>query len=255
MIRRFLYKIYWKLEGLLVPGLRSSQYAFAEALRAQVAERPVWLDIGCGHMILPEWMSPQQDQLLAVTRHVVGIDLDQDSLRKHRVYPDKARASVYDLPFAAGSFDLVSANMVVEHINEPEKMLLAIRGVLRTGGRFVFHTPNRDSWLIRIAAATPEWFKLPLTKLLEGRAENDIFPTHYCFNRKADIEKLAQSTGFQIVSIQGVSSSAVTGVLGPLAIPELLVLRRLKRPEFENARTNIVAVLQKEPDPAAASLQ
>ena len=247
MIRRFLYKIYWKLEAWLAPGLRSSQFAFAETLCAQVAERPVWLDIGCGHMIFPEWMLPQQDQLLAVTGHVVGIDLDQDSLRKHAVYPDKARASVYELPFASGSFDLVSANMVVEHLKEPEKMLSEIRRVLRTGGRFVFHTPNRDSWLIRIAAATPEWFKLPLTKLLEGRAQNDIFPTHYCFNKRTDIEKLARSSGFQVVSIQGVSSSAVTGVLGPLSIPELLVLRRLARPEYENARTNIVGVLEKTP--------
>ena len=249
-MRRFLYTIYWKLEAALVPGLRSSQYAFAEQLQQQVAERPVWLDIGCGHLMFPEWMLREQNQVLSVTRRVIGIDLDHDSLRRHAVYPDKALASVYHLPFASGSFDLVSANMVVEHLEQPEQMLSEIRRVLRTGGRFVFHTPNRDSWLIRIAAGTPEWFKRPLTSLLEARAQNDIFPTHYCFNRREDIERFAGKSGFRIVSLEGVSSSAVTSVLGPFSIPELLWLRRLKRPEHETARTNIVAVLEKAAAPS-----
>jgi ubiquinone/menaquinone biosynthesis C-methylase UbiE len=243
-MRLALLRIYWSLERRLAPGLRYSQQAFAEVLESEIAERPVWLDLGCGHQIFADWMQAQQAKVLSRTRRVVGVDLDLASLRAHKVYPDKVLASGYQLPFAPESFELVSANMVVEHVAEPAQLLNELRRVLKPGGRFLFHTPNRDTWSIRIATWTPTWLKLKLIRLLENRLPDDVFPTFHRLNRRADIERFAQAAGFKVVRVDFINSSALTSALGPLAIPELLWLRRLGRPGHEKARSNIVAVLE-----------
>src|SRR5438477_9408086 len=97
-MRKIFYKIYWKFERMLVPGLRFSQDAYAEALESQVTTRPVWLDLGCGRRMFPEWMVEQQNRVLSRTRWVVGLDPDLSSLRDHVAYPDKVLGSGNQIP-------------------------------------------------------------------------------------------------------------------------------------------------------------
>ncbi len=243
-MRPLLFKIYWWLEARLVPGLRPSQYAFAEMLEKQLATRSVWLEVGCGRAPFPWWMPEYQACVLAQARWVVGIDLDMSSLRDHQAYPDKLLASGYALPFPAESFELISANMVVEHLHDPAVFLREARRVLKPAGRLMFHTTNRGNLLVTAAAWTPDRIKLLLIRMLEGRSRQDVFRTHYRLNRRADIERLALESGLRLVEMRFVSTSAVTGSLGPLAIFELLWLRMLARSGWESWRTNIICILE-----------
>jgi SAM-dependent methyltransferase len=246
-VRRSLYRIYWKLEAVLTPGLTFSQEKFAEVLRAELTNNhPDLLDIGSGRRLLPEWMNKQEAEILSLPTHITGLDLDMDSLRDHTAYPDKVMASCYALPFASGSFDVACANMVVEHLDQPAKLLAELRRVLRPGGRFVFHTPNLRSPILRIISAVPDRVKIPFIRLLEGRKSKDVFPTHYCFNRSQDIERLAGQTGFRVASLNMISSSAFTSVLGPLSVFELVWLRFISRPSLAKWRTNLIVVLKLE---------
>ena len=245
-MRRRLFQIYWWLEKRIAPGNRSSQYEYADVFRAEIQDRHDWLDVGCGRQPLPDWMGRQQDEILSQARSKVGFDLDLDSLRDHNAYPDKVLASAYELPFASRTFDLATANMVVEHIDDPARMLDEIRRVLRPSGRFTFHTPNRASVLIRLASFAPDGLKKLLARVLENRKAEDVFPTHYRFNRKRDIQQLAEQHGFRVITLLLVSTTALTASFGPLAIPELLWLRLISRARFENWRTNLVGVLEVE---------
>jgi ubiquinone/menaquinone biosynthesis C-methylase UbiE len=245
-MRRLLFRTYWWLEKRIAPGNRSSQYEYADVFRAEIRERHDWLDIGCGRRPLPDWMGLQQEEILSQARRKVGFDLDMDSLGDHTAYPDKLLASAYELPFAPRTFDLATANMVVEHVEDPGRMLDEIRSVLRPSGRFTFHTPNRASMLIRLASSAPNGLKRLLARMLENRKAEDVFPTHYCFNRKGDIQQLAEEHGFRVITLRFVNTTALTASLGPLAIPELLWLRLISRPRFENWRTNLVGVLEVE---------
>src|SRR6202035_2122341 len=101
-------------------------------------------------------------------------------------------ASAYAIPFAPQTFDLATANMVVEHVEDPARMLDELRAVLRPSGRFVFHTPNSASMLIRVATLVPDGPKKLVVRLLENRKSEDVFPTHYRFNRKDEIYRLAE---------------------------------------------------------------
>jgi SAM-dependent methyltransferase len=244
-IRSAAYDFYGKAERLVVPTLRSSQYAYYEALRAVLSPEARWLDMGCGHQVFADWMVREQQQVIAACRMVVGIDLDWDGLRRHagitrRVFGDLGR-----LPLADASCDVVSANMVVEHLAAPADVLTEVHRVLSTGGSFVFHTPSYYHWGTLVAAALPDSVKKPLIRLFEGRAEADVFPTHYRMNTAAAIRHYADQCGFDVVRLQHVSSSATLQMLGPFVLLELLYIRLIRSAALAPLRSGLVVTLRK----------
>lgn len=80
-------------------------------------------------------------------QNLCGIDIDADSIEKGRkAYPElvsnlQSYGGAY-LPFEAGQFDVVTAFDVIEHVADVDKFLRDVRRVLKSGGTFVFQTPN-----------------------------------------------------------------------------------------------------------------
>ena len=52
---------------------------------------------------------------------------------------------MYRLPFRGGSFDMVVASEIVEHLENPQGAMLEAARVLRPGGYLVVSTPYRES--------------------------------------------------------------------------------------------------------------
>ncbi len=244
-IRSALYRCYWKLERILAPGLRSSQYAYFEELKRATASHPVWLDLGCGHQVFGAWMDREQAEVLGQARLAIGLDSDVPSLRHQTAIRCLLAGDVTHLPFPDATFDLVSANMVVEHLADPAAALAEIQRVLTPGGSFVFHTPNYRSPWVRASSLLPEWAKHRLARLLESRPSADVFPTRYRMNTAEAISRQARDSGFAAPQIRFECTSAGTGALGPLAVFELCWIRLLMRPALAPLRTNLVVVLSK----------
>jgi SAM-dependent methyltransferase len=244
-VRRALFHFYWKLEQWLVPGLSSSQNAYYKQVAGLMSKSPVWLDVGCGHQVFADWMTREQDEVIGKSRHVFGIDLDWEGMRKHPSIHDKVMGNLAFLPFASGSFDVVSANMVAEHLDEPLQVLREVHRVLAPGGTFIFHTPNAKGWFVAAARMVPESAKKPLIRLLENRRAEDVFPTRYLLNQIDQIEVASAQAGFESAQVTHVSSSAITAVLGPLVMGELLWIRALEKPSRARLRSNLVVQLHK----------
>jgi SAM-dependent methyltransferase len=244
-MRDRLYRFYWRLEKKIVPGLGSSQYAYLSALSAFFPRNARWLDVGCGHNIFGTWMGTEEREMVARSRAVVGIDLDLDSVRKHATIHDRLLCRLENLPFKAGTFDVVTANMVVEHVEDPAGALNAIYKVLAPSGIFVFHTSNRRNPLIRIATRVPQDLKNRIIKFFENRASEDVYPTWYRFNLTEQIRAAATDAKFEIVRLDHISTSALTVMLGPLVALELLWIKWIGAPGRAELRTNIIGVLRK----------
>jgi SAM-dependent methyltransferase len=187
-------------------------------------------------------------ELIRSCERVFGIDYDFDSLRRHANIRDVCRCDVAALPFADGSFDLVTANMVVEHLAEPATQFREIARVLRPGGTFLFHTPNALSYPVRVSRLLPDGVKTALARVLEDRVAEDVFPTHYRANTEDVVRALAREAGMSAAAVHFVGTVPVFGVVPPLAAVELLLLRQLmRRPALERYRQTIIGVLRKPP--------
>jgi ubiquinone/menaquinone biosynthesis C-methylase UbiE len=233
------------MQRRIAPTVRYSQTHFEEFLISRVKYATAWLDLGCGHHLLPEWRESAERDLLAQVPFAVGVDYHFPSLRMHRSLHNLARADARRLPFRDESFDLVTANMVVEHLDDPDTQFGEVARVLRPGGTFIFHTPNASSYFVFLARLLPDVVKRPLVKLLDGREEHDVFPTHYRANRDRDIQRIAARSGFEPDEVKFVSSGAVAAVFPFVSFFELLVLRQLERPSLARYRSNIICALRK----------
>jgi 2-polyprenyl-3-methyl-5-hydroxy-6-metoxy-1,4-benzoquinol methylase len=244
-VRKQLYRWSEAAASVIVPGLRYSQYHYFDCLHQWVPDGVDWLDMGCGHQMFASWMMAQERELAKRANHLIGIDLDMEGMRKHNTIRNRVFGTLEQLPFAGDSFSLVTANMVVEHLEEPDRVLAEVRRVLRAGGLFIFHTPNRQCVQMTISRQLPQGAKNVLIELLEGRAEEDVFPTHYRLNTMADIQAGAARHGFQVKSLAAFNSSPVTSMLGPFAAFELTYLRMLEQDRFQGLRSNLITVLLK----------
>ena len=101
------------------------------------------LEVGCGRGVA----LPALARALAPSR-LVGIDVDASliveadrRLAARGVAAEVSHADVRDLPFAAGSFDVVIDFGTCYHISRPTEALDEIARVLAPGGLFVYETP------------------------------------------------------------------------------------------------------------------
>lgn len=113
----------------------------------------------CGHSILPRWRANEELQLVKTCKAIFGIDYDLPSLKAHRNITKKLRGDVTSLPFRSEAFDLVTANMVVEHLDNPNEQFREISRILRPKGVFLFHTPNAYGYGVILSKFVPEWLK------------------------------------------------------------------------------------------------
>ncbi|MBZ5580700.1 MAG: class I SAM-dependent methyltransferase [Acidobacteriia bacterium] len=238
-------RTYWTLQRWIAPGLTNSQDAYRDSLLSHLANRPRWLDLGCGHQFLPDWAWTPDPQLLSRLPRVAGVDADLGSLRRHASLKYRVGGDISRLPFAAESFDLVTANMVMEHVADPERTLEEVSRVLAPGGLFLFHTPNVASPLVFLAARLPDRFVKLVVRVLEGRAEEDVYPTVYGINTRARVAELGGRAGFRLERAQLAANGALTASLGPLALFELLCIRITGWRRFHFLRPAIIAALRK----------
>jgi SAM-dependent methyltransferase len=237
----------------LVPGLRNANWTYRTILDRHVTPSTRWLDLGCGHQLLPTWMHDGLEQARLLSdrcRVLVGIDYTAASVVAHQTLRHRLVGDIQRLPFADASFDLISANMVVEHVDDPAALLAQIRRVLAPGGAFLFHTPNRLFYQILLTMWVPPAVRKKAASLIEGREEADVFPTRYRMNSTRAIGALARQHGFAVEELHFLNSGITAGGIPPIALAEVVLARVLESPRLAGGRSNLIAVLRK---PAAAA--
>lgn len=246
MIRSWLEKLYWRLEHRIVPGLTSSQDAYFAALAPYVHGGTRWLDLGCGSALLPAWKQESERELVARAGRLVGIDRSLGSLQNHTTIAMRVCGDIATLPFADSSFDLVTANMVVEHMDDPVGQFVEIRRVLAPGGVFLCHTPNARGYPVLVARLMPDVLKRMLARGLEGRRSRDVFKTYYRANSPERLRRLAAESQLRFHNVLMTLSSAVLAIVPPLAVFELLWIRALRSSGLESLRPTMIVTFTRD---------
>ena len=242
---RLTDRAYGRARTLIAPEVRNSQYAYAERLRAALAGGGRWLDIGCGHDFLPPWM-PASDRQLDLQRwSVTGIDMDAAALARHHGLQHRIIANGERLPFADGSFDLITANMVVEHVAHPDRLFGEVSRVLTHGGRVILHTPNAQGYTTAITRRLPQRTLVPLAQALLRRKEEDVYPTYYRANSADALRAVSARVGLIVEACEFVNSSPQAFRVLPLMVLELLLMRTLRAPRAARYRPCLLVTLRK----------
>lgn len=137
------------------------------------------LDLGCS----------SGSFLASVQEHfapLYGIEMSAEAARRaeERTGAEVFTGDVLDAPFAAGSFDAITAFDVLEHMYKPREVVQRAWKWLKPGGVFYVSLPNIGSWEAKMLRSY--WYGLEL-------------PRHLCHFSPTSLRRLFFAAGFREV--------------------------------------------------------
>lgn len=241
-------KLTWRLQRRILPHLRWNQQIWGEMIRQHLTQPVRWLDSGCGWRLLGEDLEPLENELVSKAGIVVGVDLDLSHLCKHVNISRRLCASLGSLPFPDASFDLITCNMVVEHLQAPFEIFQEMSRVLAPGGILMVHTPNTRNYLVFANILAKKL--LPRSVILrlvhDGRAADDIYPTYYQANSASALRNLGESVNLRSESVRFLTQpQPYSRFFAPAAFFELLLMRATMTRPLARFGATIVMIFRK----------
>lgn len=157
----------------------------------------VLLDAGCGRT------APVLRKYLGRAGRLIGVELVDFTDVPPTI--ETYNADLAELPLSDASVDLIMSRSVFEHLSDPESVYREFSRVLRPGGAVVFLTANMWDYGTLVARLVPNRFHAKIVRYVEGRAEEDTFPTEYKTNTPSDVDRLAAAAGLCVESFQYLS--------------------------------------------------
>jgi len=174
------------------PQYKPAHEIYCEYARSFLTSQSVAVHLGAGHDSLGV-----VGRLNCACHRVVSVDIDRTGLAQNH-NPNRVQASGTSLPLKNGSADLVMADNVFEHLENPATVLAECNRVLKEKGTLVFLCPNGTSYIALVSRLTPHWLHAKFKRWFLGVAEDDTFPTYYRLNSKYAVTELANQAGFRV---------------------------------------------------------
>ncbi len=174
----------------LYPNYVSETDLFAETTALYLKKDSAVLDAGCGRG--EGFRYPWKRSV----RHLVGADLTPQ-VGSNPNTTSSVRADLACLPFASGSFGVIFARYVLEHVRDPASVFKEFGRVLKPGGRLIVLTPSKYHYVSLLSRLTPHWFHEKVAAL-RGNPACVVFPTRYAANSRSELEGCARQAGMQL---------------------------------------------------------
>lgn len=167
---------------------------FYTRVNSLVSSSTTLLDYGAGRGRQFDVPDPGYTQVLqnfqGRVARVIGVDvasavLDHPHLdERHVIQPGAA------LPVPAGSVDVVVADWVLEHLDQPDEFAREMERLLKPGGWLCARTVNRWGYVGIGARLVPNRVHTHLVrKLIPVARSDDVFRTAYRLNTPADVRR------------------------------------------------------------------
>jgi len=183
-----LYSDGEKYEGYGAPDiLRSAEFSRRLEQIDLLQSGGRLLDIGCA---TGEFL----EAAVRTGRYVCdGIDISPEAARQASA---RLRKNIYcgtvdAFPAAPGSYDIVTAWEVIEHMTDPVKFVRNVRRLLTPNGIFCLSTPNAHKISLRFSSDKRKLFFIP--------------PEHLFYFSKPNLIRLLENSGFSPVIIEASS--------------------------------------------------
>jgi SAM-dependent methyltransferase len=150
----------------------------------------VLLDAGCGRTM------PVLKKYLGRAGRLIGVELVEFTDVPAGI--EAFNTDLAHLPLPDASVDLIMSRSVFEHLSDPTAVYAEFARVLRPGGAVVFLTANMWDYGTLVARMVPNRFHARIVKRVEGREEEDTFPTEYRTNTRRDVDRLSAGAGLEV---------------------------------------------------------
>jgi SAM-dependent methyltransferase len=187
-------------EWLLQKCYRNDQHPyriFERRVNSLLSADATLLDAGCGRTV------PVLRTYLGKAKRLIGVELVEFTDVPPGI--ETYNADLAKLPLPDACVDVIMSRSVFEHLQDPAAVYSEFARVLRPGGAVVFLTANMWDYGTMVARVVPNMWHARVVKRVEGRAEEDTFPTAYRTNTRTAVERLASSAGFTVESFAYVS--------------------------------------------------
>lgn len=157
-----------------------------EMIGSKMPLRGRLLDVGCGLGNFCRFIKARNFLL-----DVWGVDFSAYAIKKAKKITDNVNyvvSDAYNLPFENYSFDFITAQEIIEHLNEPIDFLKELKRVVKPGGIVFLTTPWRgitNKQGVLSEEHIQEWIPREFLKLIEPYFPKGelIFPKVYTDNR------------------------------------------------------------------------
>lgn len=212
-------------------GRRKILSSFVQDICPLVTDRrPRILDVGCG----------TGANLLMLSKYgdAEGVDVSEDALAfcRERGLENVKLGAAEKLPYDDGTFDLVTALDVVEHLDDDLAGLREMRRVLRPGGRVLLFVPTfMFLWGLQDDVSNHRRrYRMPELRRVLEQAGFEVERTTYAnitfFMPILAMRKLMRLTGIKAESENNINVSALNGLLARMLGAESFVLRYMNIP-------------------------
>jgi len=154
-----------------------------------IPENKKVLDVGCNTGYLGEKLIKDKKCT------VYGIDYSKNAIdvaKKKLNYAKVFDLETYTLPFPNDKFDVIIFGDVLEHVRQPEKVLLLFKKMLNKDGIIISSIPNVANINVRLSLLFGNW---------NYQQWGILDQTHLRFFTKKSIKKLFTENNYEIIDI------------------------------------------------------
>jgi SAM-dependent methyltransferase len=180
----------------------------SQATAQQSAQRLVDEQLGRGGKVALEAGCGAVSYLrLAAAERLVGIDISPMQLERNTGLDERVLGDLETYRFPPGSFDLIVAWFVLEHLERPVAALDNLLAAARPGAIMVLAVPNLQSVKGLLAKVTPQWVHLAAVRRAYpywSRDEEDIGPFPTKLRRAISARRLrdyAEQRGLRVLEL------------------------------------------------------
>jgi len=215
---------------------------FARLVSERIQPPMLLLDLGAGAG------KPGPANFLGEGVRIIGLD-PNESISCNTSVSMRVRGLAQALPFTAAAFDLVFADWVIEHLDQPSCFAREVARVLRSGGFFVFRTGNLWHYSYAIAAHTPQWFHNLVANRVRGLSDSghEPYPTFYMMNTLRAVRRTLLTAGFVEEKLTIIETEPSYLMFSTFTFLAGLLYERIvnSSPAFEGLRSSILACYRK----------